>query len=186
MMKDRISHIIRLAIIGILFAGISAHLMSPFFGDAKKTAFTQWLNQNVVTTGDDSKFDLRNRIKQLPEEAPNFWGLLQDASRLIADHKDDFRFGPFTSASDDGNVSSWLIGQWSFYNNQSSDTDAVLNEIRSSIYKWISHVSNGHSHTLRHFLPQLSMPAPSGIIGIFTISAHSVSPLISGISINAP
>jgi len=185
-MIERFSHITRLLIIGILFTGFSAHLAIPFFGDAKKTAFTQWLNHKVVASGDSAEAELRDRIKKLPKEASNFWMLVQDASKLISDHEDDFRIGPFSSDKENERVSSWLIGQWSSFNSHNSSPNAVLPEIVKPFQKWISQSDTGY---LSQRLHSFSLPAPY----LFTEQLYlndrivlRLPPLISGISINAP
>lgn len=185
-MLARFSHITRLLVIGTLFAGFAAHLANPFFGDAKKAAFTQWLDHKVVASGDSAEAELRDRIKKLPKEASNFWMLIQDASELIADHKDDFRISPFASSKDEKkNVSSWLIGQWSTFNSQHS-SNAVLPEIVKPIQKWITPTDlTTYTKPFRELLLKLPQTAllPNDIN---SGSTWLLPPLISGISINAP
>lgn len=185
-MIGRFSHITRLTIIGILFAGFSAHLAIPFFGDAKKTAFTQWLNHKVIATGNDVEFELRDRIKKLPQEASNFWMLVQDASKLITDHEEDFRIGPFSSSEENERVSSWLISQWSTFNSHQSSTNAVLPETLKPFQKWISQTGpdtiTKFIRTAAESLPQVT-PQP---LDLQDGTGHHFPPLISGISINAP
>ena len=185
-MIGRLSHITRLTIIGILFAGFSAHLAIPFFGDAKKTAFTQWLNHNVIATGSDAEFELRDRIKKLPQEASNFWMLVQDASKLIADHEEDFRIGPFSSSEENERVSSWLISQWSTFNSHNSSTNAVLPETLKPFQKWIS---QSGPDTITEIIRVAAVRIPqvkTQFIDQQPATGHLFPPLISGISINAP
>lgn len=185
-MNKRFSHITRLTIIGILFAGFSAHLAIPFFGDAKKTAFTQWLNHKVIATGEDTKIELRDRIKKLPKEASNFWMLVQDASKLIADHEEDFQIGLFSTSNENERVSNWLISQWSTFNNHTSSTNAVLSESVNPIQKWLSQSNADNLSKLIHsntrLIPQIKIQSLHLQPGI----RHLLPPLISGISINAP
>jgi len=185
-MIGRFSHITRLTIIGILFAGFSAHLAIPFFGDAKKAAFTQWLNHKVIATGNDAEFELRDRIKKLPQEASNFWMLVQDASKLIADHKGDFQIGPISSPEENERVSSWLISQWSTFNSHQGSTNAVLPETLKPFQKWISQTG---PDTIGEFIrtavlrpPQVNFQPNDLLAG----AGYLFPPLISGISINAP
>jgi len=185
-MIGRFSHIIRLTIIGILFAGFSAHLAIPFFGDAKKTAFTQWLNHKVIATGNDAEFELRDRIKKLPQEASNFWMLVQDASKLIADHEEGFRIGPFSSSEENERVSSWLISQWSTFNSHQSSTNAVLPETLKPFQKWIS---QSGPDTIAEFIRTAVVRMPqvkNQSVSLQAGAGHIFPPLISGISINAP
>jgi len=184
-MVARFSHITRLLVIGILFTGFAAHLANPFFGEAKKTAFTQWLNDKVVVSGDTSETELRDRIKNLPKEATNFWMLVQDASKLIADHKDDFRISPHASSKENDNVSSWLIGQWSTFSSQHS-SNAVLPEIVKPLQKWITPTDlTSFAEPFRSLLQNL--PRTTTISIDFTAdNERLLPPLISGISINAP
>ncbi len=185
-MNKRFSHITRLTIIGILFVGFSAHLVIPFFGDAKKTAFTQWLNHKVIATGEDTEIELRDRIKKLPKEASNFWMLVQDASKLIADHEEDFQIGLFSTTNENERVSNWLISQWSTFNNHTSSTNAVLPESVKPIQKWLSQWNADSFSKLIHsktrLIPQIKIQTLHLQPGI----RHLLPPLISGISINAP
>ena len=70
-----------------------------------------WLASN------DLSDDLRDRIRELPKEAGNFWKLIQDASKLISENEENFEIAPFTSQQHE-QVSTWLIGQWSTYKHQ--------------------------------------------------------------------
>ncbi|CAN5268523.1 hypothetical protein BH23BAC3_BH23BAC3_01490 [soil metagenome] len=185
-MNGRFSHITRLTIIGILFIGFSAHLAIPFLGDAKKTAFTQWLNHKVIATGNDSETELRDRIKKLPKEASNFWMLVQDASKLIADYEEDFQIGPFSTTKENERVSNWLISQWSTFNSHTNSTNAVLPETVKPIQKWLSQSNADNLSELissnSRLFPQIKIHSLHLQPGV----GHLLPPLISGISINAP
>jgi len=53
-------------------AGFMVHLIVPFSSSAQKIAFTQWLDQNVVVTGNESEVKLRNSIRELPEQSGDY------------------------------------------------------------------------------------------------------------------
>lgn len=185
-MNGRFSHITRFTIIGMLFIGFSAHLAIPFFGDAKKTAFTQWLNHKVIASGEATEIELRDRIKKLPQEASNFWMLVQDASKLIADHEGDFKIGPLFTNAENERVSNWLISQWNTFTNHTNSTNAVLPETIKPIQKWMSEsgsdIFSEVIHTKTRLIPQIKIQSLHLQPGI----RHLLPPLISGISINAP
>ena len=185
-MINYLSQITRLVIIGILFAGFSAHLAVPFFGDAKKTAFTQWLNNKVISTGEASEFELRDQIKKLPDQASNFWMLVQDASQLISNNEDEFRIGPLSSSEEDQKVSNWLIGHWSFFNSHNSSKDSVIPEFRSFVQKWMLQQSSGQKSDLIPVKSDTQFAEYSIYISLKTFYNCFLAPLISGISINAP
>ena len=90
LMKKRFSHIIRSTVISFLMTGLLAHLLVPFSSHAQKTAFSQWLNQNVASSGDESESELRDAILKLPEQISDFRLLVEQASNLIASNKEDF------------------------------------------------------------------------------------------------
>lgn len=185
-MKNRANHIIRSITITCLMAGFLAHLVVPFSSQAQKTAFARWLNHNVVSSGNESEIKLRNTIKELPEQTGDFWGLVQEASELVANHKDHFRI----SVSDLGETgqsseSDWLIEQWNSFQNQKSGFNSVLTESFKSLSKWIP--QNLHFSTFRRVT---EFQQHSFFSELFFYSFRSTTdllqPLVSGISINAP
>lgn len=183
---NRFSHIFRITIIGILLTGFTAHLSLPFFGDVQKNAFTQWLNHNVVDTGNEADSELRERIRKLPENASDFWVLVQNASDLISEHEEDFRITPFTAAQDISNISSWLIGQWSSFKHHQSSTNAVLPEIIQPIQKWVSQNGSGTFYAALTANLSFATPPLQALINNADVPDLSFPPLVSGISINAP
>lgn len=186
LMINRFSHIFRITIIGILLAGFAAHLSLPFFGDAQKNAFTQWLNHNVVDTENESESELRERIRKLPENASDFWMLVQNASDLISEHEEDFRISPFTASQDDSNISTWLIGQWSSFKHHQSSTNAVLPELVQPIQKWITQYGSGTFYAVIKSNFSFDTPLLQALINNADVADTIFRPLVSGISINAP
>lgn len=167
-------------------AGFLAHLVVPFSSQAQKTAFARWLNHNVVASGNESEIKLRNTIKELPEQTGDFWGLVQEASELVANHKDHFRI----SVSDLGETgqssqSDWLIEQWNSFQNQKSGFNSVLTESYKSLTKWIP--QNLHFITFRRVTEFQQHSFFSELIFCsFRSTTDLLQPLVSGISINAP
>jgi hypothetical protein len=186
LMKNRFLHIVRTSIVSFLVAGIMAHLFVPFTSHAQKTAFTQWLNQNVASTGDESESELRSAILKLPEEVSDFRVLLEQASHLIASNKEDFRLHRALPEQNSDQVTSWLVGQWNLFQQQQTGTDALLPESSIPGQKWIS--TNDLSKTffsLSESRDQYQIVESGGFYFDF-ITQFSIQPLISGISINAP
>lgn len=185
-MNSTLSHIFRSLTITLVMAGFLSHLAQPFSSQAKKNAFTQWLNHNVVASGDESEIKLRNSIRELPGQANDFWVLVQQASKLVADHKDDFRIQFTFSGSEEQRVSSWLIDQWNVFETHKTGANAILPEFSKPFYKWLSAnpfttaITPAADTKLKH----RSISEQSA--GINGISLLSLIPLVSGISINAP
>lgn len=188
-MKSIISHTIRTVTIYLLMAGFMVHLIVPFSSSAQKIAFTQWLDQNVVVTGNESEAILRNSIRELPEQSGDLWILIQQASELIKNHKDDFRIHFVFDESEheeQQQVSSWLVSQWSVFQNHSDTNNAVLPEVNHVINKWLTLNSQNNS-VFTQSVPKvfdLSQPGFSNIASAWIQKA--ISPLKSGIGINAP
>lgn len=167
-------------------AGFLAHLIVPFSSQAQKTAFTRWLNHNVVASGNESEIKLRNTINELPEQTGDFWGLVQEASELVANHKDHFRISvsdPYETG--EPSESDWLIDQWNSFQNQKSGFNSVLTESVKTLSKWIPQNQyfssfSGETGTHQHNL----------LTELFFYTSRSstdlLEPLSSGISINAP
>ncbi|MCC5906608.1 MAG: hypothetical protein JJU13_10395 [Balneolaceae bacterium] len=186
-MKKSFSHIFRSLTISVLMTGILAHMILPFSSQAQKTAFTQWLSHNVVASGDENEIKLRNSIRELPEKSGNFWILIEQASELVANHKDDFRINlALPDNNKNQQVSSWLLGQWNVFQTQKAGTNAILPDISQPFYKWLSTnnftsvLSSQKTDHLIKFYPGFVEPV------LDTVSGRSLIPLISGISINAP
>ena len=185
-MKNKVHHIVRSVTITCLMAGFLAHLVVPFSSQAQKTAFTRWLNHNVVSSGNESEIKLRNTINELPEQTGDFWGLVQEASELVANHKDHFRI----SVSDLGKTgeaseSDWLIEQWNSFQNQKSGFNSVLTESLKSLSNWVpqnlcfSAFKQDTRFRQNIFFSELFFYS-------FRSATDHLQPLISGISINAP
>jgi hypothetical protein len=167
-------------------AGFLAHLVVPFSSQAQKTAFARWLNYNVVSSGNESEVKLRNTIKELPEQTGDFWGLIQEASELVANHKDHFRISVSDLAqTGEPSESDWLIEQWNSFQNQKSGFNSVLAESIKSLLKWIP--QNQHFSTFKRDAGLHQNIFFSELFFCSSLSAIDfVQPLISGISINAP
>lgn len=184
-MINRFSHITRLVITALLFTGFAAHLAVPFFGDMQKNAFTQWLNYKIAADGDELNVELRDQIRQLPKESTNFWKLVQDASKLISEHKENFQIAPAASAGQTDIVFTWLIGQWSTYKHQQSNANAVLPEIIPPIQKWLTQSPVTQFAVSAADLLFLQMNTYRSNM-LFSGITDQLSPPSGGISINAP
>jgi len=185
-MKNRATNIFQRFVVSVLLVGLTAHLLVPFFGNAQKTAFTQWLDYNVVASGDESELELRSTIRNLPENTDNFWMLVQEASELISNHKDEFRISPFAASEQNDHVTSWLIDQWSLFKHHKTGSNAILPEILNPLQKWISQST---LTTEQFFTDQRTVLQQFSEIGFLYSSDlidRSLSPLVNGISINAP
>jgi len=186
LMKNRISHILQRIIIGALLIGLTTHLLIPFFGNAQKTAFTQWLDTNIVATGDETEIKLRSTIRNLPDNTDDFWMLLQEASEIISNHKDEFRISPFSKPDNDNQVSGWLIDQWSIFKHQKAGTNAVLPDAMAQFQKWISQTNDSAASALSNQQKSLRTYFTSHILSLSDVINRNFTPLIDGISINAP
>ncbi len=163
-----------------------AHLLIPFSSQAQKTAFTRWLDHNVVASGNENEIKLRNTIKELPDQSGDFWLLVQEASELVANHQDDFRI-PFSNPAKDGNqpVSTVLIEQWNQFQNQKSGFKSVLAESLKTFSGWISQA--GFSLFFSNSPDQHpNLIHSDKIVSAGKTVSIALIPLISGISINAP
>lgn len=185
-MKNRAKHIFRKVTVACLMAGFFAHLIVPFSSQAQKTAFTRWLNHNVVSSGNEGELELRNTIKELPEQTGDFWKLVQEASELVVSHKDYFKISVSNPAETGQQTSSsWLIDQWNSFQNQESGFNSVLTESVKALSKWVPQNLNFASREenrgtyQQHLFIELFFYS-------FQASTDLLEPLISGISINAP
>ena len=179
----------RTAVIGFVMAGFLAHLLLPLSGQAKKASFTRWLSDNVVETGDENESKVRDSIRRLPEQTGDFSLLLEEASQLIASHKDVFGLSPQSETSSESSpnqFSRWLIDQWYDYHHQNSRMNGLLNEAGKVFIKWSDSGSgiNSFTGTLR----SIKLPAILRFAGDLFVNDDSLllSPLAFGISINAP
>ncbi|PKD43028.1 hypothetical protein [Rhodohalobacter barkolensis] len=185
-MKNRFSHIVRTSIVTFLMAGMLAHLLVPFTSHAQKTAFTQWLNHNVAANGDEAENELRSAIRKLPEQTSDFRVLVEQASQLVANNRDEFRLNVAFPVSTGDHVTSWLVSQWNVFQQHQTGTDALLPETSAPVQKWLN--TNNLSKTIlgitdkfdtynRGFDKAILSPA---------LIRNLIEPLTSGISINAP
>jgi hypothetical protein len=186
LMNSRFSHIVRLSVISVLLAGMLAHLIVPLSSQAQKAAFAQWLNQNVVATGDETENKLRDAIRKLPEQTSDFWVLVEQASQLVASHKDEFHLQANRPITESDQVTSWLVGQWNVFQHQQNGSDAILPETPVPVQKWMT--SNSFPKSVAASAERiLSHPVTvSQFISLPSAIRSMLSPLVSGISINAP
>ena len=185
-MKIDFSHIFRSAVVSVLLAGLLAHLFLPFSSDAQKTAFTRWLDHNVVSTGDETELKLRNIIRELPEKSGNLFVLIQEASELISNHKEEFKLKHAFPENSDKKVTSWLVGQWNIFQHQKSGTDAILPDAVRSFHKWISSQQTPSFFSTISGTDENLCQFGQESLQLSKLIKRTVSPLISGISINAP
>lgn len=186
LMKNRFSHIVRTSIVSFLVAGMLAHLFVPFTSHAQKTAFTQWLNQSVAASGDDSENELRNAIRKLPEQTSDFRVLVEQASQLVASNKDEFKLNVAFPSSTGDQVTSWLVSQWNVFQQQQTGTDALAPETSVPAQKWLN--TNNLSKSIIGFSKKMDgydRGTPVNLI-IPQVQKILLEPLVSGISINAP
>lgn len=186
LMKNRMNHIFRSLTILCLMAGFFAHLIVPFSSQAQKKAFTRWLNHNVVSSGNESEIKLRNSINELPEQTGDFLGLVQEASELIASHKDHFNIYVSNPTDTESHTeSSWLIRQWNSFQNQKSGFNSVLTESLKTLTKWIPQSSHHSASEIFSKTDQNKLFSEL-FVYTFRVSTNQLKPLVSGISINAP
>lgn len=165
-----------------------AHLLMPFSSSAQKTAFTKWLDHNVVASGNENEVKIRNLIRGLPDQSGDFRVLVQQASELVSKHRNNFKI-QFSFEHDEGKqgVSSWLIDQWNVFQNHQSGRFGILPEGQLSINKWIS--PNSFS-TISVFYSSLKLIRYhsyfDSVISVDDWNNRFLIPLKSGISINAP
>ena len=185
-MISRFKHIVRSITITFLLTGLLAHLFVPFTSHAQKAAFTRWLDHNVVESGNESEIELRKTIQKLPKESTNFWILVEEATELVAAHQDHFKIHLSDhGASKTQPTTNRLIDQWNMFQDQKSDFNSVLVESVKVFSNWIpqhadfsSVFGNSERQNLTH---QTRVFYHSAVI-----LGNSITPLISGISINAP
>lgn len=185
-MRMKALYIARQLLISLLLTGFVAHMMMPLSSQAKKTAFTQWLNQNLVSSGDETEIMLRNTIRELPVHSESFDALLEEATRLIKENRNGFTI-LFTheNSDEERNISNWLIGQWNAFQNQQSGKFGTLADAQSLLVKILNHQVLGGSHDISERTQHLGSHSGSYEVR-FIISSFLKLPLVGGISINAP
>lgn len=181
-------HIFKTVTITVLAASLLAHLVVPLSSQVKKAAFTNWLTNNVISSGSESELELRNSIRNLPEQSHDFWVLVQQASELVAANKDDFKLqlAHLSGNEKTANVTTHLIGQWSIFHSHSTAQNAVIPDIIQTFNKWFQSDSS-QSTILFAPIKEIYQKFRSSFFYFNTfISVTTQIPLVSGISINAP
>jgi hypothetical protein len=182
------NHIAKTFLCGLIIFSLLGHLAIPFSSQAKKTAFTNWLSHNVKSSDSRTEQNLRNTILELPSHSQNFEVLVKQASELIANHKEKFKFnlGLPTNDSEAQWMSTLLIDQWSVFNTHKTGQLAILPDLYQTFNKWLP--SKSIFPSIPDFLSDsIVRPRLSSIItGQYVPQAVAVVPLISGYSINSP
>ena len=181
-------HIAKPILCGLIIFSLLGHLAIPFSTQAKKTAFTHWLSHNVISSGSHSEQDLRDTILELPSHSQNFEILVRQASELISNHKDKFKFNlghPFRDGSDH-RMSTLLIDQWSAFNSHKTGQLAVIPDLLNTVNKWLPSKTVFPS-TSGLVSGSLLRPQVSTVINSqYQPPAAAVVPLASGYSIHSP
>jgi hypothetical protein len=181
-------HIANPFLSGLIIFSLIGHLAIPFSSQAKKTAFTHWLSHNIISSGSHSDKDLRTTILKLPNQSQNFEVLVKQASELIANHKEQFKFNlalPYSDGTDQ-RMSTLLIDQWSVFNSHKTGQMAVIPDLLQSVNKWLP------SKTIFPATPDftsVSMIRPrltANLNAQYQSPTVIIVPLISGYSIHSP
>ena len=188
-MQKKGSHIFRSLIVMLVMSGLAAHLAAPFSSHAQKTAFTRWLGNNISESGSEKEIHLRKSIQKLPDQSEDFWVLVQQASRLIADNSDTFEL-PIdkpvenSDSENETHLTNWLLNQWERYQHQSSGFNFLLPDSQKvSIKLAFQTVFTGSGLSgLKNFFSK--QPATEFFSADQLIPLHII-PHLSGISINA-
>lgn len=181
-------HIAKPFLCGLIIFSLVGHLAIPFSSQAKKAAFTQWLSHNVISSDSHSDRDLRNTILELPSHSQNFEILVKQASELIANHKEKFKFNlgqPFSDGADQ-RMSTLLIDQWSVFNSHKTGQLAVIPDLLQPVNKWFPSTSN---FPYTPDFATVKLLRPLSILHVsddYQTPAASIEPLISGYSIHSP
>jgi len=181
-------HITKPFLCGLIIFSLLGHLAIPFSSQAKKAAFTNWLSHNVITSDSRSEQELRDTILDLPSHSQNFEILVKQASELIANHKENFRFNLGIPISDgaDQRMSTLLIDQWSVFNSHKTGQVAVIPDLFKSVNKLLP------SKTMFPATPGFTSEAllrpriSINVSGHYNPPVVTVVPLISGYSIHSP
>lgn len=169
----------------LLLAGFAAHLFSPVSGQVQKSAFAQWLDQNLVVNGEESEQELRNHIRQLPSQYEEFPRFLQQATLLVLAHKNNFQL-PSQEGHDAATPESslWLLEAWTKQRDLPGRMSATVSDIVLQIQKWIV---QGHSPQAAIASNNLLPIHNRSVASLFSpASAQVASALLSSIRINAP
>jgi hypothetical protein len=168
----------------LLGLGMVAHFAIPLSSQAQKTSFINWLSQNVVSET-TAQSDVRVSIRQLPYQTEDFSLLLAEASQLVANNHNEFRIPKQRKAEvPASNLGQWLIDQWSAHN-QHNKPNAVLPDVVQPYPKWT--VQLDHFSALQNnskLLFSSDFKVQSEILKV--VFNRFLTPLLSGVSINAP
>lgn len=168
----------------LLGLGMIAHFAIPLSTQAQKTSFVNWLSQNVITAA-TTQSDVRDSIRQLPYQTENFSLLLAEASQLVANNQTDFRIPKQRKAEvPASNLGQWLIDQWSAHN-QHNKPNAVLPDVVQPYPKWTVQLVL-FSALQNNSKPFFSIDFKVQKETLQVIFSRFLTPLLSGISINAP
>jgi hypothetical protein len=168
----------------LLGLGMIAHFAIPLSSQAQKNSFVNWLSQNVVPAA-TTQSDVRDSIRQLPYQTENFSLLLAEASQLVANNQNDFRIPKQRKAEVPGtNLGQWLIDQWSAHN-QHNKPNAVIPDVVQPYPKWTVQLVL-FSALQNHSKPFFSTDYQSQNEILQVVFSRFLTPLLSGVSINAP
>lgn len=169
----------------LLLAGFAAHLFSPASGQVQKSAFAQWLNENLVLNGDESEQDLRNHIRQLPSQYDEFPRFLKQATLLVLANQKDFQLPPQRShdtASPESGL--WLLEAWTKHRDLPGQMSATVSDFVLQIQKWIVQGHSPQAAIAHNNLPPIQN---SSVAPLFSPGpAQIASTLLGSIRINAP
>ena len=175
------THIIKAPGIATLLFGFVLHFIQPVEESAHQYAFTSWLDGHLKANNEN---DVRILLKNLKTEDQDLDSLIREASKVVANHADDFEL-PFNS-SDKDEVYDLLITEWKSYQSSSSamgkaiiaennKVSAVQKDGKTQNNKAVSVTSGCDASRLQNIQTWDAI-----------IPSVDFAPLQSGISINAP
>lgn len=176
------SHISKVCIIGLLYAGLMLAVAKPVHAMQTNEAFANWLQSLAKKT---PTAQLEQRLSSLKQSDPDLNKLIKQASEIISENDDDFNL-PEGAAAD--NIQQILLVEWNQYQSGNAMRAVPSTErVKPTL----------NPQQLHPVTPDLKVGGPvekdfkrpSGTAILYSVplsGAYLITPLVSSIAIGAP
>ncbi|MGF1670005.1 MAG: hypothetical protein ACFCU6_06130 [Balneolaceae bacterium] len=162
----------------------------PLSASAKKASFANWLNQNVVIADDYRDMLIRNEIRNLSNKADDFNVLIQITSEFVLENRENFQIPEGKSAEEnekeDDSLKTWLIDQWTSFQNNMSKQEAIVVENNHLFPRWLNQSIHFVKSVISDAINKVFRNTQLFAYQIPVVVQNTPIPFLNGISINAP
>lgn len=170
--------------IGLIWSGIMLYLYQPVQTETSSRAFADWL-ETTVKKGDVET--LQKQIYQLKKTGGSLNTLIQEASRIVSRHNDEFNLPLDERNSDSDQIYNLLISEWNSYQaGNGMGKASVPKTVISNLHPKVDKFAHSLSGKIERTANLIGFPDLLGAVAATLSVFYAIEPLSGGIAIGAP